>query len=103
MYNSLFWGNVHAPPAPTGKHARNIRNSSPLGELFDHACDNLSLALATVQLFWIVGIYDNRLLYALTFAFSLNFFCEHLSAFDAVDRTIRFGKFTGPGEAIALW
>jgi hypothetical protein len=56
-----------------------------------------------VQLFWIVGVDDTRLLYALTFAFTLNFFCEHLSAFDAPDRTIRFGKFTGPGEAVALW
>ena len=62
-----------------GKHARNTRNSSPLGELFDHACDNMSCAMATVQLMWIIGVEDTRLLWAVTQAFTLNFLTEHVS------------------------
>ena len=36
-------------------------------------------------------------------AFGLHFLGEHISAFDAEDRTIRFGLLTGPGEAIVIW
>ena len=39
-----------------GKQARRTRNSSPLGELFDHACDNMSCAMASVQLLWVLGV-----------------------------------------------
>jgi len=85
-----------------GKHARNTQQSSPLGELFDHACDNLSTALATVTLFWLLGVEDERLLWAITQASTLQFLSEHVEAFDAADRTIRFGLLTGPGETVVV-
>ena len=36
-----------------GKHARNTRQSSPLGELFDHACDNLSVGWLPIARFFV--------------------------------------------------
>lgn len=36
---------VLAPPALQGKQARRTKSSSPLGQLFDHGCDALSVHL----------------------------------------------------------
>lgn len=83
-----------------GKHARNTKNSSPLGELFDHACDNLTTAMATVAMFWLLGVEDERLLWVITCATSLSFCHEHLVAYASTDKTIRFGFLYGPGEVI---
>lgn len=85
-----------------GKHARNTKNSSPLGELFDHACDNLTTAMATVSLFWYLGVEDERLLWVAVQATSISFAHEHMIAFAVKDRTIRFEFFSGPGECIIL-
>jgi phosphatidylglycerophosphate synthase len=85
----------------TGKHARNTKNSSPLGELFDHACDNLTTAMATVAMFWLLGVEDERLLWTITQATSLSFCHEHMLAYAAPDKTIRFGFLNGPGEIIS--
>ena len=38
-----------------GKHARNTKNGSPLGELFDHGCDNLGAAFQVITLLKILG------------------------------------------------
>lgn len=83
-----------------GKHARNTKNSSPLGELFDHACDNLTTAIATVGMFWLLGVEDERLLWVITQATSLSFCHEHMVAYASTDKTIRFGFLYGPGEMI---
>mmetsp|Transcript_16470 Transcript_16470/g.19480 ORF Transcript_16470/g.19480 Transcript_16470/m.19480 type:complete len:531 (+) Transcript_16470:34-1626(+) len=85
-----------------GKHARNTKNSSPLGELFDHACDNMTTAMATVSLFWFLHIEDERLLWLAVQATSISFCYEHMVAFAVKDRTIRFEFFSGPGEAMIL-
>ena len=34
-----------------GKQARKTGNSSPLGELFDHGCDSISMVMVTMNLF----------------------------------------------------
>lgn len=36
--------------AADGKHARKLRNGSPIGELCDHACDNVSTIFCAYQL-----------------------------------------------------
>lgn len=33
-----------------GKHARNTKNSSPLGQMFDHGCDAITFSLAVFTL-----------------------------------------------------
>lgn len=86
-----------------GKHARNTGNSSPLGELFDHACDNLTTALATVTLFWVLGVEDTRLLWVACQMTGLQFCFEHLCAYRDEDKAIRFSLLDGPGEVFFLF
>ena len=42
-----------------GKHARNTKNGSPLGELFDHGCDNVGAAFQVVTMLKILGRYSS--------------------------------------------
>jgi hypothetical protein len=53
--------------------------------------------LATITLFWMLGVEDERLLWAISQAATLCFLSEHVEAFNAKDKTIRFGLLTGEG------
>merc|ERR1740117_1740595 len=83
-----------------GVHARNIKNTSPLGELFDHGCDNLGTSFQVITLLKILG-WDNPYTYwYLVQAAQLVFLSHHVAAYSSPDKTIRFGLLSGPGEVL---
>lgn len=83
-----------------GKHARNIRNSGPLGELFDHACDNVGSVFMIATLAACVGCTDVIILWFLVQAAQLLFLQSHVDAFKS--GVVEFGLLTGPGEVLLV-
>ena len=83
-----------------GKHARNTKNGSPLGELFDHGCDNVGAAFQVITLLKIMGWEDPATQWYLVQAAQLIFLSQHISPYNAKDKTIRFGLLNGPGEVL---
>lgn len=84
-----------------GKHARKTGNASPLGELFDHACDNISCAFVALTLCSILGITNIKSKWFVTQIIQLVFLNSHFEAFKS--KVVHFGSFTGPGEGIFLF
>jgi ethanolaminephosphotransferase len=85
-----------------GKHARNTKNSSPLGELFDHGCDNLGCPFQVITILLVLGVDDLSAQWYLVQITQLLFLAEHIAPYVAADRTIRFGLLSGPGEALHM-
>ena len=83
-----------------GKHARNTKNGSPLGELFDHGCDNVGAAFQVITLLKIMGWEDPATQWYLVQSAQLIFLSQHVSPYNAKDKTIRFGLLNGPGEVL---
>ncbi len=67
--------------AMDGKQARRLMCSSPIGELLDHALDNIGMiySLLTATNLW--GVEDQYLIYTLIFVCSSGFFMSHLDAY----------------------
>ena len=77
--------------AVDGKQARRTGSSSPLGELFDHGCDALSMVIVTIgcAIAMKLGqLPDWMVILSLGTAFL--FYLAHWSAY--VTGTVRFGK-----------
>lgn len=87
--------------AADGKHARRTQNSSPLGELFDHSCDNVGVVFMMMSVCTILGITDHLSQWYLIQISQLVFLSSHIAAYK--DRVVKFGRYTGPGEIICLW
>lgn len=83
-----------------GLHARNTLNSSPLGEFFDHGCDNVSNTFLVLTVLMLVGVEDKDTLWYLVQTFQLISLTVHIRAFNDSERKIRFGFLTGPGELL---
>lgn len=81
-----------------GKHARRIKNSSPLGELFDHACDSVGLIFVALTVARTSGITDLNVLFYIIQSTLMLFMVEHLKAFRT--KKVEFFKYTGPGEIL---
>ena len=84
-----------------GKHARNTGNGSPLGELFDHSCDNFSVPFCAVAFTLCVGISDLTVVWYMVQTAQLLFLLSHVDAF--AKRVVEFGRWTGPGEALCVY
>jgi len=84
-----------------GKHARRTKNSSPLGELFDHACDNVGVVFMSDMICIILGIENIQMRWYIVQAAQLGFLASHIDAFK--NRVVEFGTFTGPGEVLFLY
>lgn len=84
-----------------GKHARNTGNSSPLGELFDHSCDNVSVPFMVMGFTLCMGITDTTINWYMVQTLQILFLLSHVDAF--CKRVVEFGMFTGPGEAMHLY
>ena len=91
-----------------GKHAVNTRNQSPLGEIFDHFTNLIGAPFQVVTLLMIMGgqtqnsrgwNHDATQWY-LVQAVQLFFLSQHITPYNAADKTIRFGILSGPGELI---
>jgi len=83
-----------------GKQARKIKNSSPMGELFDHTCDNIGVICIVLTMCWNFGISNLTTIYLIINLTQLVFLDSHIKALK--NRTIEFGRFTGPGEALLV-
>lgn len=84
-----------------GKHARKIRNSSPLGELFDHACDSIGLVFIVLTACLIFNINNTSSQWYLVQTAQLVFLMNHISALQ--DKVVKFGSFYGPGEVLIMY
>jgi len=83
-----------------GRHARNTRNDSPLGEIFDHSVDNLGTSFQVVTALQVLGWEDPLLQWYFVHAAQLVVFLKHLAAYNATDKALRYGLITGPGEVV---
>jgi ethanolaminephosphotransferase len=69
-----------------GKHARNTKMSSPMGELFDHACDSVGTSFLVLIVFKALKVErEDNLWYAVMSATVL-FAMEHTDTFASADR-----------------
>lgn len=84
-----------------GMHARRTGNSSPLGELFDHTCDNLSVPFAVLGMTLCLGITDMTLNWYIVQTIQIVFLMSHVEAFQK--KVVEFGKYTGPGEFLNMY
>jgi cytidyltransferase-like protein len=100
LLSALFIFGYHTLDSIDGMHARNTKNASPLGELFDHMCDSIATLFITLTLAKTMGINDISTLYYLTQGTMMLFMLEHLHAFRT--NTVYFGPFTGPGEILLI-
>lgn len=81
-----------------GRHARRIRNHSPIGELFAFCCANVGTIFLSLVLCAIVGIKDTDLQWYIVQTAQVLFMHKHFSAFR--NGVLRFSILTGPGEAL---
>jgi choline-phosphate cytidylyltransferase len=79
-----------------GKHARATGNSSPLGELFDHSCDNIGLVFSIMTLCKILNITNPYTQWYYVQLAQIIFLNSHINAFKK--KVVEFGLLTGPGE-----
>ncbi|KAL6068247.1 Choline/ethanolamine phosphotransferase (CEPT) [Balamuthia mandrillaris] len=96
-----------------GRHARRIRNDSPLGELFDNVCDMVGSVFLVLAVCNLLGMTppsqgdpasastNVRLVWYLVQSAQLVFLWEHLGAFRT--GVVRYSLFGGPGEALFLF
>lgn len=84
-----------------GMHARRTGNSSPLGELFDHTCDNVSIPFAVLGMTLCLGIVDMTLNWYIVQTIQIIFLLSHVEAFQK--KVVTFGKYTGPGEFLNMY
>lgn len=86
-----------------GKQARRLRCSSPIGELLDHALDNIGMIFSLLAALNIWGVTCISATYTLTFVSSALFLTCHLDAYTHPKQTIYFGLLTGPCESILIY
>ncbi|XP_065574181.1 choline/ethanolaminephosphotransferase 1-like isoform X4 [Artemia franciscana] len=75
-----------------GKQARRTGSSSPLGELFDHGCDSVSVVCVALSACLAVQLgYHPQWMFLQSFCALTLFYCAHWQAY--VSGTLQFGKF----------
>ncbi|XP_004349905.1 choline/ethanolaminephosphotransferase 1 [Capsaspora owczarzaki ATCC 30864] len=72
-----------------GKQARRTNTSSPLGELFDHGCDSVSMAFLALAGGAAMSVGPTSTLLVLSLLFNFIFFCAHWQTY--VRGTMIFG------------
>ena len=90
----------HLLDAVDGKHARNIKNDSPLGYLFNTACDSLAVTFMVLTLCLSFGMDDYNAMWFAVQSSHLVFVWSKLSAMNR--GYVSYGIFSGPGEALLL-
>ncbi len=107
LVSALLLFSYQTLDAIDGKHARRIKNDSPLGELFDHACDSIGIIFVILTVATTLGISSPTILFYITQSGLMLFLLEHLKAFRT--RKVTFFAYMGPGEillfcvSILLW
>jgi len=83
-----------------GKHARNIKNDSPLGYLFNNAIDSLAVTFIALTICLSFGMDDYNAMWFVVQSSHLLFVWSKLAALNR--GYVSYGIFTGPGEAVLL-
>ena len=91
----------HALDQVDGKHAKNIRNDTPLGYMFNQACDAIGLTFIVLTVCLQLGIEEGALIWYVVQSGHLVFFWAQLSAYNR--GYLSWGLFTGPGEALFVF
>ncbi|ARF12415.1 cytidylyltransferase [Klosneuvirus KNV1] len=81
-----------------GMHARKTRNGSPLGELVDHACDNITAVFLILGATVVLDITDPYKQWMIVQTGLLIFMLSHIEAFQR--GVVQFGRYSGPGEVL---
>jgi len=87
----------HNLDAVSGKHAMNIANASPLGQLFQYACSNIGVVFTSLTLCYVLGITALPTLWYVVQMAQLLCLRGHISAFKRGYVQI---SFIGEGEVI---
>jgi phosphatidylglycerophosphate synthase len=83
-----------------GKHARNIKNATQLGEFFDHTCDSIGIIFLVITFCKVIGIKDIiNYWYIMNIVYLLFLEC-HSRAYKNLK--VVFNRFTGPYEGISF-
>jgi choline-phosphate cytidylyltransferase len=95
--------------AVDGRHARNTKNSSSLGELFEHACASLGGVFGVVTVCRVLSFFEGLkelesgyALWYITQSFGIIFLFVQVTPFNAAHHTIKFSHLAGPGELLHL-
>ncbi|KAG2383591.1 hypothetical protein C9374_004262 [Naegleria lovaniensis] len=100
LLNALLLFYYQTMDAIDGKHARNTKNSSALGELFDHGLDAL---IGYFQCYILVSAIDLGSTYFALIVIVLYYMTSFMMIWeDYVTDEMRFGKYNSPTEAIML-
>lgn len=83
-----------------GKHARNTQNDSPLGYVFNNACDSLAVTFIAITLCLSFGLSDLNAMWFVVQTSHLVFIWTKVSAMNR--GYVSYGVFSGPGEAVLL-
>ncbi len=98
LFNALCMFFYQTMDAIDGKHARNIKAGSVLGELFDHGIDaivTILMAIVACATFQSGATYSTVLVIIMLYLASFLIIWE-----DYLTDTLRFGMFNGPTEGI---
>lgn len=83
-----------------GKQARKTKNSTPVGEMFDHCCDNLGVILIVLTLARTFNIGSTLVQWLLMSNAMMVFMFSHIMALR--NKVVTMYRFTGPGEALIV-
>lgn len=90
----------HLLDAVDGKHARNIKNDSPLGYLFNNACDTVAVTFIALTICLSFGMDDYNTMWFVVQSSHLLFIWTKVNALNR--GFVSYGLFSGPGEAVLL-
>jgi len=79
--------------AVDGKHARETKSSSPLGQLFDHGCDSFSINFLFLTTAQACRLHDPSSLIIFIFAGQLNFFASNWNEYHTKILRTHVGNF----------
>ncbi len=88
--------------AVDGKQARRTKNSSFIGELFDHGCDCVCTILLCYMVSILFGIESIVTRLDLIIIGQICFLVEHLNVLTSIEQKVVFHRWTGPGEILCL-
>lgn len=83
-----------------GKHARNTKNDSPLGYMFNNTCDALAITFIALTFCLSFDMVDLNAIWFVIQSSHLLFIWTKLSAFNR--GYVSYGLFSGPGEAVLI-
>jgi phosphatidylglycerophosphate synthase len=84
-----------------GIQARRTMNTSPVGALWDHACDNVGIVFVSLVGCYVTGIRNFLTMWYVVQVAALMLLLVHLEGLRT--RKLRYGKLTGPGEGIFVF